>query len=496
MIFRRAFDRLAGSPGRAGACLPLLALILAGSMLALLPETAGGYNIEKQNRPPNGRLALAPATVEVNVKPGDSATRDITLTNGTSDIQTLTFSVQDFEGSTDPSQAFVLKGDQDGKFSARHWIEPELTSINLNPGEQLTFRVNISVPAEARPGGRYAALIVSPAGQPPGQSQTTSSSNAGVLTLFLITVEGNVIKEGTLNPPEVPALAMNGPIDIGLVFDNQGNVHLKPHGTVTVTNMLGQTSASINVPEWVVLPDSSRRETVSFGSGLLFGRYSVKATVQYGDGATAVVTASFWAFSWELLLALLAVLAIIAYVAWRIIRRRRRGRGAWPAGTSPQEGKPAPAAKDKTASKKQPAAPGGGPARGGARQKASEQNLSQARDAEPGKPGPSGQSGPGKSEAGESGQPGEAGRPPAAAHLPLGELFPFMADERIVDITDSDTKKLICNMIDDQIGLARAYLEGGDAAAARRELEEARAAAEKLGLFSEMGLIEDILRQT
>ncbi len=466
---------------RSGAGRLALALILAGIVVASLPGAAAGYNVEKQTQPPTGALSIDPLNVEINVKPGDSANRDITLTNSTADTQTLTFSVQDFEGSPDPSKAFVLKDDQDGKFSARHWLQPELTSIVLNPGEQLTFRVSIAVPSDAEPGGHYAALIVSPADQAGSQQETTTASApvSSGLSLFLITVEGNLNQEGALRQPEVPAVAIDGPIDISLVFANQGNVHLKPHGTISVNNMLGQTVAKLDVPEWVVLPGSSRRTIISWDNGLLFGRYSVKAEITYSDGSTAVMTASFWAFSWELILAVLAVLVIIALIVVRIIKRRRRGPGS-PAGQAGPPGKAGPAAA-KPAAPAQPAAPGSGPTAGrAAKKKAPKANLPETAGPKPELKEP------------EAGQPS---RLPAGAHVPLNEIFPSMADKRIVDISDQETKKLISTMIDDQIGLARAYLAGGDAAAARRELGEAREAAGKLSLFSEIGLIDDLLRQ-
>ncbi len=489
-FLRRTVKRLRSRPGpRRARAWPLALLLVAFCVvLASLPVTAGAYNVEKQSQPPTGSLSISPAKVEANVKAGDSASRDITLTNGTGGGQTLTFSIQDFEGSPDPSKAFVLKGDQDGKFSARHWLTPELTSINLNPGEQLTFRVNISVPSEAEPGGHYAALIVSPAGQSPGQQQATSTAGSSVLTLFLITVEGNVIQQGNLEQPQVPALSAGGPIDIGLVFANQGNVHLKPHGTVTVSNMLGQDVARIDAPEWVVLPDSSRRETVSWDSGLLFGRYSVKAVVQYGDGSTAVMTASFWAFSWYLLLALLAAIVIIILLVVRVVRRRRRRLEAGAAVAS----RAGPPGKDVATASSIPGEQPGARAGAAATASPAKEQMPQGNLPEAGQADASAEA----QEAGTSvaARAGEPGQSKADTHLPLREIFPSMEDKRIVDITDAETKKLIRTMIDDQIGLARAYIDGGDVAAARHELKEARSAAEKLGLFSEIGLIDDILR--
>jgi hypothetical protein len=411
-------------------------------ILTLLPAVAGAYTVEKHDDAVTGQFVISPTKVELEMQPGESASRDIMVANRTGTTLTIEFSMEDFEGSGDPSQATIFKGDEDGTRGARRWLEPEISSIVIKHGETVTFRTEVNVPKNAEPGGHYAALFAASTYEAQNEQGSTVNITSRVGTLFLIRVAGVIHEEGTLEKPEVPSFSEYGPVDIGLVFNNQGNVHLKPSGDVTITNILGQAVADIPVPEWVVLPESSRRNIVKWDSHYLFGRYTATAEIGYTpDGTPIIVSSSFWVIPWKIVLAIaLGVMLVITFVSWLVRRGRGARRGLEEPPATQEAGSPPEAAEALI--------------EGAQTSEAAQQRL-----------------------------------------MPLDELFPSMGDTRIINLDDDETQKLIRDLIGQELDLARAYISDGRIEEARSGLIEARSAAQRISLLAEIGMIDDMLQK-
>ena len=429
---------------------------------AAAPAAASAYTVENHNTPATGQLVLSPPKTELDVNPGEVTSSDIVLANQTSNTESVQFSVEDFTGSKDPSQEYVFDGDQDSPWSARHWLQPELSSITLKPGEVLTFQVKIKVPQNAEPGGHYAVVFATARNVDAGANKQGSSVDVTprIGAPFLFRVAGDINENGTLNPPEIPSFVEYGPINIGLVFNNKGNIHENPHGKVYISNMLGQTVKVIDVANWTVYPDAAYRLLVNWPSHFLFGRYTVRAEISYGSGDKQIImSSSFWAIPWKIILAVISSLIIIVILLSWATRGRRQAKAARQAELDQFHANYAAVTE-------------------AALEEPQETETTLAETGEPAAGGPE--------------------RPPAppepvSSHMPLNELFPSMNDNRMIDIDDDETRKLLRTMIDNEMDLARAFITEGKNDEARRELLEARGAAQKLGLLSEVGLIDDML---
>lgn len=431
---------------RLNRCLLLVAgLALLAWFGAIFPTPAQAWTVEQHPDEVTGQVTISPTKYDLQMKPGETASPEIRVSNRTGKSQTIQFSVEDFEGSLDPSQATVFMGDEDSTWGARNWLEPELTSVVLSQGETLIFKTKVTVPKGAEPGGHYAVVFASTDTEATDEQGSAINITSRVGCLFLITVAGNIVEDGNLGPLEAPAFAEYGPVELGLVFNNTGNVHSKPSGHIVITNILGQTVADIPVNEWVVLPESSRRNLVEWDQHYLFGRYTAKAEIDYGDGQKVVVSESFWAFPWKIIAAVAVVLGgLIALISILMVRRKRARRArqaeveqlrAYAAGEVPPP----------------VAAPVEGPAMEGAGRQ--NDNL-----------------------------------------VPLNVLLPSIEDDSVVDISDPETQKLIRELIESQLDLARSFISEGRPDEARRELMEAQSAAQRVGLFFELGVIDDMLR--
>ncbi len=442
--------------GFTGPAVFMLALLL---FLALGAASAAAYTVEKNDDQVTGQIVISPTKIELNMDPGDRATREISLTNRTGGPVTFQFSTEDFEGSKDPAKATVFTGETDSPWGASDWIEPELYSVVLAQGETLTMSVKVRVPPTAEPGGHYAALFASRTiDQVEDGAAIKVTERVG--TLFLITVSGNIIADGTLDKPEVKLFSEYGPVDIGLVFNNNGNVHVKPTGKVVIRNMFGQTVADIPVEEWVVLPESSRRTVVEWSGKYHFGRYTATAEIGYSEDRSLLLSqTSFWVIPWKIVLAVLTgLLAILIFAI--LIRKRSTG--------DKETRSQLEAELERLRAEK-------------AGQYAAAQAHGAPTDAVMGTPSTMPDS--------NLGQPALP-----ETRVALNEIFPSMNDTRVVDLNDPDTIKLVREMVYSQLDMARMHIKEGHATEARSNLLEARAAAQRIGLLSEIGPIDDMLK--
>lgn len=424
----------------------LASLIIVFVFMAYWPTVASAYTVELHDDDVTGQFVISPTKVELELNPGESATRDIVVANRTGDAITISFSMEDFEGSHDPAEATVFLGDDDSAWGARKWLEPEIPSIVLKHGETVTFSTRVNVPRNAEPGGYYAALFAFSTYESEDEQGSVINITSRVGTLFLIKVAGDVIEDGTLNKPEVPWFSEYGPIDIGLVFNNNGNVHVKPSGRVMITNLLGQTVAEIPVSEWVVLPESARRHMVNWDSHYLFGRYTAKAEIGFGlGGSPMIVSSTFWVVPWKIVLAIvLGVILLTLFISWLVRRRRSTHRDM-------------------------------------------EAELEELRTAQQDSVTPEAET--------TSAMEPQTTSQEHEKFVALNELFPSTGDTSIINIEDEETRRLIGDLVAQHLDLAKAYISERKLDDAHRELMEARSAAQRIDLLFDVGIIDDMLRQ-
>lgn len=473
----------------------------------LCTASAAAYTLEKRDEPVTEQFVISPTKTELTLQPGQSAVAEITVVNRWGFTVETTFDIVDFEGILDADDPLALVGDSSSAWGASRWSELELDSIQLEHGDTLIFNVRVTVPLDAEPGGHFAAVIATPrpADEADAGGVQLSPSKSSII---LITVPGDLDTRATLHEPEVPMVAEFGPTEIGLVFNNLGNVHQSPSGTVTVTNILGQEVAELPVAEWIVLPESSRRTLVEWPGRWRLGPYKVQAQIAYGDeGELLLASSTVWFIPWKIIVAGLAAAFLILFVIAMINRRRRRkrqevqdeleelralkegeeieaGAAEWEEEEEWEEWEEEAdeaAAEDESyifEEEEYEELEGGTEAAAAAAGVAAAAEL-----ADEGEPG-------------EEFEEDETTRPPFMSSdlVPLNKLLPSLEDTNLVDISDPETRHLIRELINNEMDLARMYMVDGRNEEARQELYEARSAALKLQLLAEVAMIDDLLQ--
>ncbi|HEY8886065.1 MAG TPA: hypothetical protein VIM31_01015 [Candidatus Microsaccharimonas sp.] len=304
-------------------------LVTIAMMVAIfVPAVLLHSNAFAQSTDAANGLQISPALVQLNGEKGKSYTVELKVLNVTGSDLSFKSSVNDFAAKDETgTPSIILNEAAPIPTSIQTWVT-SIPDFSLKAHETKTITAVITVPANAEPGGHYGVIRFS--GTSPTLNGTGVGLSASAGTLFLIRVAGNVTEkldlatfEATTNS-KPSSLFEYGPITFLTRFQNTGNVHVQPSGTILVEDIFKNKVASldINSEKGNILPSSTRRFESALNQKWLFGRYTATTTVGYGTQGQAIVeTISFWVIPYKLILIGLALLVTIIYVFRRAVKR-------------------------------------------------------------------------------------------------------------------------------------------------------------------------------
>lgn len=308
----------------------LIYTALVSAFVALSPLESAALTINStSNTASNHDFVVGPGKVDLILNPGESAERQIIVTNRLGESMTFNLDVEDITSSSDPKQVVALLGDERGPYSLKDYVKPEVSSVTLKHGERAAINVEISIPTDAEPGGRYGSIVVATSattGSMVGDSVQTEA-NVSVISrlanLFFIRIRGDVKESGTITGFEATKrFNTSSNIDFDINYQNSGNVHLLPYGTISISNIFGAKVGEVAVDPYFALPQAERWRQISWRPPFLLGYYT--ATLNLNLGYSDIVDEKSFAF-WVLPLGqigkpiLLTVLAIL--IVWQIAKR-------------------------------------------------------------------------------------------------------------------------------------------------------------------------------
>lgn len=273
-----------------------------------------------------GDFVVGPGRTEIELSPGETIIQEITVTNRISDNRKFKLEVEDIAGSSDGSSSVSLTGDERGPYSIRDYISFPKDELVLELGERARIPVTITLPPDAEPGGYYGSVLVSTV-QHSGseEGQTRSPIIARVGSLFFLKVKGDTVEEG-----ETKSISMiddkmwyeEGPVTMGILYENTGSVHLNPYGQLSIKNMFGEEVGFVELEPWFVLPTSLRVREITWDREFLLGRYTVEAKINRGYGDIIdEVSVSFWVLPWKVVGGVFFILFIIIFGIRAFFRR-------------------------------------------------------------------------------------------------------------------------------------------------------------------------------
>lgn len=292
-------------------------------------------------------LTISPVKVEVTGDPGQTLRGEIEVLNEQIETKTYFSSFENFEPSGDTGSPKFI-GSKDGLAT---WLQTQPT-VSVANGETVKIPYTITIPANAEPGGYFAAIFLGE--QDPGTQSAGEVSIGGKIgVLILLRVSGDIEEQAGISEFSISdsgKFQTTLPITFAYRFANSGGDRVVPLGDILVKNTFGGITATLpaNTNEGSVLPNSARKfqvmwNDVSGATSTLdnffsiaksqfndfhFGIYKAELSVVYGaTNQTATDSFRFLFIPWQLLtiafVGLVMVLfALRRYNAWIISKSK------------------------------------------------------------------------------------------------------------------------------------------------------------------------------
>lgn len=239
-------------------------------------------------------ISVVPPKFELFANPGDIVTERIKITNNSGVVSTYSILIEDFGSTGEEGQVVLEEEGADAKYSLASWIEPSEREIILQPNEEKTLVFNINVPRDAEPGGHYASLLLQSAVD---QNAATEGGAAAQVSqrignLVLLRVSGNISESAQIETFEAPARSQTGPVNFTLRVKNDGNVHIRPKGTIIITDLFGRKVDELPLEGANVLPGATRKMDTAWEKENLLGSYTATLVATYGQQSLPLTAAT------------------------------------------------------------------------------------------------------------------------------------------------------------------------------------------------------------
>ena len=258
-------------------------------------------------------ITVTPPTVSVTGDPGYYTEGTMGIINDSDSAITFKaemhdFIVQDNAGTPEILPANTLMT----TYSAAAWMGVTPQIFTIQPKKRQNLNYFLQIPGDAKPGGHYAAVIFVPVNKNTVES-TGSQVNGQVGTLFSVAVNGPIKENASVTKFFANGLQEYGPVNILSQIKNYGDLHIKPKGYITVSDMLGR-KAILPLKEFNIFPQAARDYENQFGGKFMIGRFKAELLASYGvnNNLPLAATVYFWIFPWKIVLVTtLIVIAII-----------------------------------------------------------------------------------------------------------------------------------------------------------------------------------------
>ncbi|MEK7570086.1 MAG: hypothetical protein AAB515_01410 [Patescibacteria group bacterium] len=277
---------------------------------------------------PAQALTISPPSIEFTVQPGNQAEFVVKLYNEGDTKQELFVDATTF--SSGPDEGLPVYDFGTPKEDIATWITLDPAPVVLEPQGRKEITITVDVPADAAPGGHYGIVAFSsklPAAT--GANQPQLAITQGIGTLLLVRIEGEVIESAALTAFSTVARTNRLPVTFNTVYQNTGNIHLKPSGEITITGMSKKVvgTIAVNPTKRSTLPKTSRSYDAVWEKGVVtatasnawgkfweeysneranfgFGKYTATLALTAGQtgGVVTNATTTFIVFPWHVLL--------------------------------------------------------------------------------------------------------------------------------------------------------------------------------------------------
>ena len=302
------------------------AAMLLTAVTALAATVLGSGAYAQQGGSGSNAQKISPVRTDLVIDPGATKTVDLFLQNITDKVSRLHPIVNDFTvrpGNETGQPDIILDEDKSAPtHSLKQFVKP-LQDITLQPGEQKTVTVTITVPAGSAGGGYFGAVRFEPASDDANRQVNLSGS---VGSLLLVKVPGDIkedlrlisfdVRKGDNSKNASSFYTSKKGLKSVARFESKSNVQLQPFGKVILKNQSGKVLSTTEInntePRGNVLPDSIRRFEIDLDKAGSFGKYTIEGNFGYGSsGQLLTGKKTFYVVPVAILIVAIVLIALI-----------------------------------------------------------------------------------------------------------------------------------------------------------------------------------------
>jgi hypothetical protein len=268
-------------------------------------------------------FGLAPAIIELEGERGQILESRFTLVNEDLEEKTFYFEILKFEAKDESGSPEFIPFEEDHE-DLPEWITFENKSLIVPARSFIEVLFNITIPTDTPSGGYYAAITVSNS-KPIDETVAPTIRNKTAILIFL-DIEGETLEKAALLDFVAPKIVSKTAGTFSYRIQNQGNVYLKPKGTIVLKDVFGRTLIEVdaNPDENRVLSETTRKIKTNFSGKTAFGPVTAKLQLEYGEQNQKLSDSiTFWVLPWKILLTGFGTIMVLCVGLTTLVKRKR-----------------------------------------------------------------------------------------------------------------------------------------------------------------------------
>ena len=288
--------------------------------LVLVNVAKVSYAQEKLN------VTFYPTTQELQIAPGETKSFAVVFVNNENTPVVGIVKKSDFLVLNSENIPVLIDNPiNSSRYSANQWVSLPINSATIPAKDQLVVYASVTAPVDAMPGGHYVSIYFQNVNESPNQSVAkggSASISNKYASLISIRVPGDVKEQASVKKFTTPNFSEYGPVTIDAQIFNEGFVHIRPQGQISIYNTLGQKMEDIKLQDKNIFPEAASNYTVTTGQKWMVGRYRAELNATYTDKKLPLrAVVEFWVFPWRVATAVVLGLIILILIAKSLIEK-------------------------------------------------------------------------------------------------------------------------------------------------------------------------------
>lgn len=269
-------------------------------------------------------LSVTPSIQEMVVKPGEQSEQIFELKNLSKIPLPIKSYIRTFGASDEAGGVDISEAPDEQRLALTSWagvLEPDFI---LQPNSVRQIKIYITPPPDLPPGGYYGILFFEPLLPEYFLSENSLNIGGRIGALLFLVGAGEIRESGKILSLSAKKYQFGGrPSDIIIRFQNEGNVHLRPSGKITVTNLITKKTKEAEASEFTVLPGKIRQQIIALEGAYWPGVYKAKVQLSFGrDKITLNKTFVFYYLPIMTIVAIIVLIGMLIVLFWGKTRKR------------------------------------------------------------------------------------------------------------------------------------------------------------------------------